>query len=198
MTTTPGTTDDGAVREAVAEAVLGVPGLREALEHDPDAYLRLVATSRAAAEEAGRLLRESVAGARAAGHSWDTLGRLLGVSRQAAQQRFGGGTAPGSAAPDGPDGAPRRVLGPVTAFDEMAALAHAGRHGWHSVGYGTLHHVLEASDVQWEHRRVPWSPVRGRQRLEAEGWRLVGGSTFPWGYWARPLDVPAEPEHGVR
>ncbi len=65
------------------------PGLRDSLEDDPQAYLRLVASTRVAAEQTSKLLREAIDGARAAGHSWDTIGRLLGVSRQAAQQRFG-------------------------------------------------------------------------------------------------------------
>lgn len=35
------------------------------------------------------LQRESVAAARAQGCSWDSIGQVFGVSRQAAQQRFG-------------------------------------------------------------------------------------------------------------
>ncbi|ASD21618.1 MULTISPECIES: hypothetical protein [Cryobacterium] len=190
-----------AVRDAVAEAVLGSPtGLRADLESDPDAYLRLVGASRTAAEETSRLLRDSINGARAAGHSWDALGRVLGVSRQAAQQRFSSASQTGSAGPaaaahDGEPGHPRRkVLSPVTAFDEMAILAIEGRRGWHVVDYGTLYHVLEASDRQWEHRRLLWTPGNAaRRHLEAEGWRLVGETTFPWGYYTRALDSAAEP-----
>jgi len=179
--------DVGAIREAVADAVLRKPvGLAERLDSDPEAALALVDSARAASEEAARLLRESIAGARTAGHSWDAIGRVLGVSKQAAQQRFGTGAAPRA------EGA-RRVLSPVTAFDEMAELAEAGRHGWHSVDYGALHHVLEKSDQQWEHRRVVWGTAT-RAQLEAEGWQLIRHGTFPWGYWARPTGVPAEPE----
>lgn len=89
------------IREGIAAAVLGAPdGLAESLEHDAHGYLRLLDASRVGAEEASRLLREAVQGARAAGHSWDTVGRVLGVSRQAAQQRFADKTAgAGSAAP---------------------------------------------------------------------------------------------------
>ncbi|RKS75314.1 hypothetical protein CLV35_1774 [Motilibacter peucedani] len=172
-----------AVRDAVAEAVLGTPsGLRDALENDPDAYLRLVAASRVAAEQTSQLLRESVAGARAAGHSWDTLGRLLGVSKQAAQQRFA------AAAPDPGDPGPheRRVLTPLTAFDEMSVLEREGRAGWHVVSYGPLYHVVEASSTPWEHRRVPWAVGR-RARWEAGGWQQVPGPSFPWSYWKRPV-----------
>lgn len=181
-----------AIREAVAEAVLGVPaGLRGDLEADPEAALRLVASSRVAAEEASALLRRSVDGARMAGHSWDALGKLLGVSRQAAQQRFGSPSAP---VPDGSaDGPARRVLTPLTAFTEMAVLDAEGRRGWHVVDYGTLFHVVEASDVQWEHRRVPWAPGV-RRRMEDGGWQLVRSATFPWGYYTRATTRPAEPD----
>jgi hypothetical protein len=183
-----------AVRDGVAEAVLGTPvGLRAALETDPDAHLRLVSASRAAAEETSRLLRDSINGARAAGHSWDTLGRLLGVSRQAAQQRFSTVTQQ-SDLTDTDGGPARKTLSPLTAFDEMAVLALEGRRGWHSVGYGPLYHLVEHSSQQWEHRRLPWTPGgSARRRLEAEGWQLIGATTFPWGYFKRPSAATADP-----
>ena len=184
-----------AVRDGIAEAVLGTPaGLRADLEVDPDAYLRLVSASRTAAEETSRLLRDSINGARAAGHSWDALGRVLGVSRQAAQQRFSSATQPAMARA-GETGQPgRKVISPITAFDEMAVLAAEGRQGWHVIDSGTLFHVLESSDHQWEHRRLLWTPgSAARRHLEADGWGLVGEMTFPWGYYSRPLDAPAEP-----
>lgn len=195
------TSDEAAaVRDAVAEAVLGTPtGLRASLEDDADAYLRLVSASRTAAEETSRLLRDSINGARAAGHSWDTLGRLLGVSRQAAQQRFSAATQPATAPTNETNGETnagpvRKMLSPVTAFDEMAFLAIEGRRGWHSVDYGALYHVLEHSAVRWEHRRLPWTPGNAaRRRLEADGWLLIRETTFPWGYYKRPTDATADP-----
>jgi hypothetical protein len=74
----------------------------------------------------------------------------------------------------------------------MDVLADYGRRGWHVVDFGTLFHVVEASDYQWEHRRVPWTPGQGaRRRLEAEGWVLIRELTFPWGYYKRRLDTKA-------
>ena len=187
-------TDAAAVRGAIAEAVLATPGGGAALDDDPDAYLRLVAAARVAADTSGRMLRDAVASARAAGHSWDTLGGVLGVTRQAAQQRFGTPAAPvGGPVPDGTGGPVRKVLSPLTAFDEMAALEREGRYGWHSVDYGVLHHVVEASPWQWEHCRVPASPG-ARRRLEEQGWQRIKTMWFPWAYYARRLDVPAEPD----
>lgn len=191
-----------AIRREISEAVIGTPeGLRDALQTTPDAYLRLVAASRTAAEQTSALLRDSIDSARGAGHSWDTIGRVLGVSRQAAQQRFGSPGSPtvtsttlaGRADGDDRSGLPeRRVLSPLTAFDEMAVLAEEGRRGWHSVDFGTLYHLVESSPWQWEHRRVVWSPISSPRRLESDGWQLVGAMTFPWAYYSRQLDLPAE------
>ena len=175
-----------ALREAVTDAVLSSrPGLRADLDQDPGASLTLVVSARVAAEQTSSLLRDAVASARGAGHSWDTIGRLLGVSRQAAQQRFGAaGPAP---APTRDGVAERRVLTPLTAFTEMAVLEREGLAGWHVVEFGPLFHVVEASPHRWQHRRTPWSPGAVR-RMAAEGWTRVPGPTFPWGYFKRRTD----------
>jgi hypothetical protein len=181
-----------AIRDAITEAVLATPaGLRDALEDDPQAYLRLVTSTRIAAEQTSTLLREAIDGARAAGHSWDAIGRLLGVSRQAAQQRFGTTIEKPAEELSTPHRPTRKMLTPLTAFDEMAVLEREARRGWHSIDYGTLYHLVEASPWQWQHRRVPWAR-RGRKRLQDDGWELIKTSTFPWGYYKRRLDVPAE------
>lgn len=188
--------DETRLREAVTEAVLTARrGLRASIEEDPEASLALVVAGRVAAEETSRLLQDAVANARAAGHSWDAIGRLIGVSRQAAQQRFGPAGPPVTTGPErrvGGDGPERRVLYPLTVFDEMVVLEREGRRGWHLVDFGTLFHVVEASDSVWEHRRAVWSPAASRARAD-EGWLLVGGWSFPWGYYKRRLDLPADP-----
>ncbi|GAB3972745.1 hypothetical protein GCM10029978_050570 [Actinoallomurus acanthiterrae] len=185
----------GAIREAVAEAVLTAREQgREGLDDDPDAHLLMVAASSVAAEESSRLLRQSITGARSAGHSWEALGRLLGISRQAAQQRFGASVVPrdGSVAGDDPT---RRVLKPLHAFNEMQALAGEGLRGWHVVDYGYLFHLVEASPHKWEHRRLWWPSRRRRRLMEEQGWELIVPSDFdsPWAYYKRRLDEPAEP-----
>jgi hypothetical protein len=189
-------TDDqaNAIREAVAEAVLtACEQGREGLEDDPDAHLLMVAASTVAAEETSRLLRQSITGARTAGHSWEALGRLLGISRQAAQQRFGlPATERTDSAPG--DGPARRVLKPLHAFNEMEALEKEGRRGWHVVDYGYLFHLVEASPRKWEHRRLWWPSRRRRRLMEEEGWQLIVPSDFdsPWAYYKRRLNEPAE------
>ena len=51
-------------------------------------YLRHVREAAKAADVAAADLRRAVAEARANGESWGTIGMVLGVSRQAVQQRF--------------------------------------------------------------------------------------------------------------
>lgn len=59
--------------------------------------LRRIGLAQRALEDAEQDLRNSVAAARAAGRSWAEVGRSLGVTRQAAQMRFGKTAAPAHA-----------------------------------------------------------------------------------------------------
>jgi hypothetical protein len=179
------------VREGVAEAIVGGPdGLRAALQSDPASFLALVAAARVGAEEADRLLHHAVVGARQAGHSWEAIGALLGTSRQAAQQRFAARGEPGAPG-DGAATPERRVLTGVTAFTEMAVLEAEGARGWHLVDFGPLYLVLERSPRRWAHRRVTLPARAAQRRLERDGYAAVG-TWFPFRYFKRELDAPAE------
>jgi hypothetical protein len=66
----------------------------DTVEPDPDdardaKYFRRIVAADAALKNADADLRSAVADARAAGDTWDMIGLALGVSRQAAYQRFG-------------------------------------------------------------------------------------------------------------
>jgi hypothetical protein len=130
---------------------------------------------------AADLLQQAVNAARAAGHSWSAIGSTLGLTRQAAQQRFGR-----EPAPLGP-GDEERWLGPVTAFDEMRELELAGRLGWRTTGAGLLRHRMVHTPTQWEHKRVVWTGGLGR--YEKDGWQ-VGCRAFPWIYLVRDTGEP--------
>jgi hypothetical protein len=173
------------LRQALSATLARVAGAAES-EPNREQLLELVGVTAKAGAETRSLLGEAVTSARAAGASWDAIGRVLGMSRQAAHQRFG-------RAQD-PDEAPgRRVIGPVTAFTEMDALRNAGLHGWHSVGFGAYQHTLEHTETQWEHRRIRVVATGTRSRLEREGWVVIG-TWFPWVYLKRDLGTPALPE----
>ncbi|KUG51954.1 hypothetical protein AVL62_08475 [Serinicoccus chungangensis] len=166
---------------------------------DGDDHLRLVRRAALAHEVSGELLQQAVTAARAGGQSWATLGRELGLSRQGAQQRFGGAgrrpaatdhatgdTADDTAGEGRPD---ERWLGPVTAVDELGELELAGRLGWHTVEAGMFRHRMVRTPTRWEHRRVLWT--RSTSSYLTQGWQ-VGARAFPWLYLVRDTGLPVD------
>jgi hypothetical protein len=143
---------------------------------DLDEYLRAVTLAEVVSDEARTALARWVAAARRAGASWSDIGTRLGISKQAAQQRFG--------KPDGgnalEDGETIR-LGGANAFNEMAMLAAEGDKGHELVATNILSLTFRKTDRQWEYRRV--SGAAGR-KLEAEGWTLAS-TWFPFRYYKR-------------
>lgn len=170
------------IRAGVAEAITVVPGLLARLDQDAEASLLLVAAAREGSAESERLLRQAALGARKAGHTWEAIGRVLGVSRQAAQQRFAVGGEDLGALEGSRDR--QRVVRGATLFNEMEILEREGRAGWRLVGVGVLKLHLVSTDHAWEHvRRVDQSPADRRAMLEA-GWRHVGNYLM-WHYYTR-------------
>ncbi len=167
---------DTALADALAAAILG-----DATSLDLADHLALVRRAAAAEHESRRLLQNAVDAARSAGHSWAAIGTELGMSRQAAQQRFGGTEE----ATDSPE---ERWLGPVTAFDELAEMELAGRAGWHTIRAGFLQHRMVRTATQWEHKRVLWP--KSPATLASDGWR-IGCRAFPWIYLIRDTGLPA-------
>jgi len=209
--------DAHTLRAHLSEAITAAePQLRDRLLTEPEAYLDLVALTARARAETDALLRLAVAGARAAGCTWESVGGVLGMTKQAAQQRYGAtpdegpdpvGPPSDAASPEPDDAAPRRplVVDPddpnarvhqiswLNAFTEMKALDKAGRYGWHLIGTGSGTVIVRKSDVQWEHQRVFASRSAGRA-LEEDGWLRVGTGSFPHAYYKRPTGEPALPE----
>lgn len=172
-----------ALTHALGRVVLEDAGIDGEVLLSPAEHLALIAAGVRAEQESRAILHRAVLAARAAGVSWAAIGAELGMSRQAAQQRFGGERRADNAA----DEAEYRWLGPVTAFDELPELDLAGRAGWRTVEAGTLSHRMMRTDTQWEHRRILWR--RSLTREHAEGWE-VGCRAFPWIYLVRDLGVP--------
>lgn len=166
------------LREDIERAVLGYSGATDTQPGDADAYLALIDASQAALEECTLLQVSAVHRARRADNSWAAIGDLLGISRQAAQQRF----APGVPEELG-DGT--KVIPAATAFNEMQILNAEGAAGFHLVGFGALHLTVKASRQRWEHRReLALNIGSKRTRLEAAGWTYVG-SWFPFHYFKK-------------
>lgn len=194
MTRRQGTGTDADLAGRIGEVILdrgSEPGGHEGHEGGglaPHDHLVLVHRAAQAHRVTGELLQQAVTAARSGGQSWASLGDELGLSRQGAQQRFGGRTevAPGGDDPLPPD---ERWLGPVTAFDEMGELELAGRLGWHTVEAGFFRHKMVLTQTQWEHRRVLWARPAGSHITD--GWQ-VGARAFPWLYLVR--DTGRSPE----
>ncbi|QCB92231.1 hypothetical protein [Cellulomonas shaoxiangyii] len=141
-----------------------------------DAHLRAAVRLRDIAVVAERLQRDAVTAARAGGASWAHVGEALGISRQAAQQRFGTREPRDLAAQE-------RLLGPVSRADEVAQLTLAGRAGWRPVASRHGEHVLTRDPQCWEVRRVSMlgpSALGGR-----DGW-VLATTRFPDCFQVRP------------
>jgi len=180
--------DNPELAHLLARAIAAMdPTIEKRIDSDPQASLDLVVIASDAHAETGKILNSAVSSARSAGWSWGSVGKALGMSRQAAQQRFG------LKAEETESSLERERLVGLTATNEMEVLNAKGRQGWHSVGYGPLFHDLEKSDMQWEHRRV-FVGSRKSKNLESEGWERIGTMWFPWHYFKRQLDLPAEEE----
>jgi hypothetical protein len=150
-----------------------------------DDFLQLIRTTADVESEARVLLQDAVSSARSAGVTWSAIGATLGMSKQAAQKRFATHALPTSDVQDPNE----RILGPVTAFDELRELALAGQYGWHSVEFGPYYHRVVRSDTQWEHARVTMFR-RKASTLQEQGWQVIG-SEFPFTYLKRDLGTPA-------
>ncbi len=141
-----------------------------------DAHLGTAVRLRAIVEGAESLQQDAVTAAREAGASWADVGQSLGISRQAAQQRFGA-RAVAELTPQ------ERLLGPVTRAEEVRELCAAGRDGWRPTGSRHGEHVLVRDEQAWEVRRVSMlgpSAAGGR-----DGWVLVT-TRFPDCFQVRP------------
>ena len=174
--------------EVLAQAIgqLGVSAEPEGVSD----FLVLIRVAFEVETQASSLLSETVTSARSAGATWSAIGTTLGMSKQAAQKRFADQLPPSACDLD----ADQRILGPVTAFDEMVELALAGRYGWHSIDFGPSFHRVARSETQWEHVRVSALTRRARS-MQADGWQVIR-SKFPYTYLKRDLGMPALTEPG--
>ena len=166
------------LRDEIGRAVLAhadFNGSRGA--DDAEGLLKLLDSCNVALQECATLQRNAVHQARRAEVSWAAIGERMGITRQAAQQRF----APEEEA--APTGNLRRIEG-ATAFNEMQLLAEQGKEGFHLVGFGALYLLVKPSRHKWEHRRETALIPGTRGRLEAAGWTYVGG-WFPFQYFKR-------------
>ncbi|MCP4413923.1 MAG: hypothetical protein GY808_15295 [Gammaproteobacteria bacterium] len=104
-------------------------------EQDSHSYLCLIHSADIAYKESADLLDDAVHQARKINHSWSAIDDVLGVSRQAAQQRFN----PNSESMPDPSASDiknktHQITG-AHAFNKMELLEIQGRAGNHLVGF---------------------------------------------------------------
>ncbi len=145
-------------------------------------YAEAIVAAHVVADEARLNLHRWIDAARRADLSWTEIGDALGISKQAAQQRFRRLASDGDDAVA--DGA-TFVRSGATAFNEMRILAEEGRRGNELVALGVLTLTLRPSDRVWEYcRRI--GTGSDSARLEAQGWAHVG-SYLPFHYYKRAV-----------
>ncbi len=147
---------------------------------DKAGYADAIVAAHIVADEARLTLHRWIDAARRADMSWSEIGETLGISKQAAQQRF---RALG--APDGVVPSAEIVRTGATAFNEMRILAEEGRQGHELTGVGVLTLTFRTSDRLWEYcRRV--GSGSDTARLAADGWQHVA-SYLPFHYYKRAV-----------
>ncbi|MFS0772919.1 hypothetical protein [Sphingomonas sp. 1P08PE] len=140
-------------------------------------YRPLIEAAQVAADEARAALASWVEAGRRAGMGWGDIGDLIGISKQAAQQRFGrdrGGSAP--------FGTIVVVPGTGTATEEEW-LDREGAAGRELTGVDATRLLFRQTDRPWAHRRSagPLDPAI----IAREGWEEAA-RWFAFVYYKRP------------
>ena len=196
------------VRNTLAKVIdESTPGLIDRLGNDPKAYADLIAVTHLVAEEADELLRETVISARHAGLNWEQIGEVLGISRQAAQQKFSAPAGERSrestreVETEGPVNYRAADYGDIppvgtqvtvdfgwtgTASEDVGFLNRAGNYGWHGISCSSDSWILEFDNRQWQHISTFGKPPFG------DGWQRI--CRYGWSvYWSRPTNLPILP-----
>jgi hypothetical protein len=176
------------IRERAAHLALTV---REEVEgpfegRGPDDYAAMIVAAHIAADESRLSLHRWVDAGRRAGMSWTDIGALIGVSKQGAQQRFGGAGEDGAAS--GADQISVR-LG-ATAFNEVGMLREEGLKGRELIGTGALALTFRQTDRAWEHCRIAGIDP-DVAAMNDQGWTYVS-SWFVFHYFKRPAGAGEE------
>lgn len=141
-----------------------------------------IAAAHVVADEARLGLHRWVDAARRTGISWSEVGKVLGISKQAAQQRF---RSLGEADDIQIREDEEVVRLGATAFNEMRMLRDEGVRGNELIRTGAFTLVFRRSDRPWEYRRRIGATAMIAEMEEA-GWSYVSNWP-PFHYFKRPL-----------
>jgi hypothetical protein len=153
----------------------------EFVGRDKRDYDELIVAAHVAADESRRALQRWVDAGRRASLSWTEIGDLIGTSKQAAQQRFGGANEQAEPPAD------LIARSDATAFNELSILEEEGRQGRELIRTGLLSLLFRQTESRWEYRRVTaLFPDQARARLQRSGWAYVS-SWYPFHYFKRRI-----------
>lgn len=171
--------DEQELRVATSALVLGWAS--DFNGNSKEQFTTAVTAAAVVADESRHTLQRWIDAGRRAGMSWSEIGTALGISRQAAQQRFG-------SIEDLERGADDEItISGATAFNEVWLLNDEGTKGRELVRTGFLKLVFRQTEVPWEHARVvAATPSQAIAQLDGSSWRHVS-SWFPFHYFKRPL-----------
>ncbi len=150
-----------------------------------EGFVEAITVAHLVADEGRLTLSRWIDGARRTGLSWTEIGKALGISKQAAQQRFRSSEIGDDLA--SAEGEEIIRLG-ATAFNEMSILREEGRKGRELIRTGALTLVFRSTAATWEYRRrIGAASVPGE--MKKAGWVHVS-SWLPFQYYKR--ETPAE------
>ena len=192
-------TEEQQLRSRVSDLVLEWYSEASEVELDRatvEDFKHLIRAAQIVSDEAGFSLSRWVDTGRHAGLSWADIGDVLGVSRQAAQQRFSPSTVAGYPEQDSRSTIVRTHM---TAFNEVAALEEEGRKGNELVGAGILKLYFAPRGRPWQNIRVTAFGSNGTlvtRRYEDDGWKTAA-VWGPFYYFTRPADGQESPDRSA-
>lgn len=148
-----------------------------------EGYREAIGAAHCIADEGRLILHRWVDAARRTGMSWAEIGAVLGISKQAAQQRFRSAADVDVDAAEEGTGETVVRLG-ASAFNEMNILRQEGRKGNELVDVGPMKLVFRRTPQAWEYRRD--LGIASFADLERQGW-VLAASWLPFRYWKRPV-----------
>lgn len=147
-----------------------------------EGYVEAITAAHLVADEGRLTLHRWIDAARRTGLSWTEVGEALGISKQAAQQRFKSASAGDEM--EVAEGEEIVRLG-ATAFNEMSILRTEGRKGHELIRTGALALVFRPTSCEWEYMRKIGSASLSSEMKKA-GWTYVS-SWIPFHYFKRTV-----------
>ncbi|WAC61082.1 hypothetical protein [Brevundimonas sp. SL130] len=171
-----------AIRDQTSALVLDWAARREPpfTGETGEGFAEAITVAHLVADEGRVSLHRWIDAARRNGLSWTEIGNALGISKQAAQQRFKPAGIEGDF--EGGEGEEIVRVG-ATAFNEMSILREEGRKGRELVRTGALTLVFRATAQSWEYQRRLGSRTMAAE-MKRGGWIYVS-SWLPFHYFKR-------------